>query len=455
MICITGNESTLEGLEARFAAAEKAFGPATMHEVRLDFLAAVDEATFSLLRRRGDRVIACCRPTEGTSETERRDLLIRAAASGAAWIDIEEDAIELLHALRTAGSRVIASFHDFDGLPVDLSSILRTIDAHRPDLLKVAVTVRDAAELIAVRDATSSLLTSHIAIGMGDAGRLSRLRHRSFGSPWTYVAADDRAATADGQLTFDEAKLMGLPGSADAPFIALLGGRNVAHSPGPRIYNTLFRHAGMPWSYLAVPTVQPGETLGLLRDLGALGAAVTIPHKEVVLAHAQPDSLASRVRAANSIRFETNGAVATNTDVEGVRVPLAAALQTRPATRALILGRGGASRAAAAACKELGVDPVVIGRDRWEERSRIEAGILINATPITDSAIWPGGTPLRKAIVFDLAFGASRSELLRRAESEGAVAIPPLAMWVIQGARQMSWITGQPFEAYDLLEIAG
>ena len=79
---------------------------------------------------------------------------------------------------------------------------------------------------------------------MGLAGLLSRCRYPAFGSPWTYVKADEQAGTAPGQLTLAQAREMGLPQTAEQPFFALVGGPQVQHSMGPVVYNRLFRATG-------------------------------------------------------------------------------------------------------------------------------------------------------------------------------------------------------------------
>src|SRR3569623_2535736 len=79
---------------------------------------------------------------------------------------------------------------------------------------------------------------------------------------------------------------------------------------------------------------------------GFVGANVTLPHKEAVLALSTPDARAKAVGAANTLWFADGELRATNTDVEGFINNLdASAPGWDEAEEALVLGAGGSSRA--------------------------------------------------------------------------------------------------------------
>ena len=220
----------------------------------------------------------------------------------------------------------------------------------------------------------------------------------------------------------------------------------------------------------------------MLRRLGLQGASVTMPHKHVALQMAgdRADELARRVQAANSLRFDEEGVAATNTDVAGVGQPLQRAfaqLSGKRPQRALVLGAGGAAKAAAVACRNLDlevtvsaveteVDGTLVELDaplsgpgtrcvRWSDRHDVEADVLINATPVSgERSPWSEDVALPCAVVFDLAITGKPSRLLARARQEGAVALEAIEMWLAQGARQMSWITGEDYEVEQLRELS-
>ena len=396
-------------------------------------------------------------------------LLRRAADRGAGLIDIEADVDDAaLEGL--ARQRLLLSWHDFEGLPADLDATVRAMAARGPGAVKVAAAVADAAELVALREVGEGLGLPMVRIGMGAPGLLSRTHFRAFGSAWTYVAARADRATAPGQLDLDQALAMGMPASSALGPFALVGAAQVMSSVGPVVYNRLFRQRGRRESYLPLISSSLRALLPLLERLGSKGLSITMPLKDEALALCQPEPIARETGAANSLRPIADGPSGswqgTNTDIEGVRAPLAAFAEHK---RALILGSGGAARAAAHACRSLGLELLVSARNEaraatlssqispWQQRGQtsLRGAILINATPIcgANASPWPEDAPLEAAVVFDLAIGEGGSRLLERARQVGAVALDARAMWVHQGAQQMSWLLREPVSPEELREL--
>ena len=150
---------------------------------------------------------------------------------------------------------------------------------------------------------------------------------------------------------------------------ALLGliGSDIRESPSPAMFNAAFGELGMNWAYLPLRVAAGGlrEALAGLRAAGFSGANVTIPHK--LEAAALADALegdAARLRSVNTLRFEGGSVVGHNTDAAGLERSLreAGVALSGPA---LIVGAGGAARAAALALSRLGAGGLhVLNRDR-------------------------------------------------------------------------------------------
>jgi shikimate dehydrogenase len=179
-----------------------------------------------------------------------------------------------------------------------------------------------------------------------------------------------------------------------------------------------------------------------------------MPHKREALELSRADALAVRVGSVNSLKREADGWHGRNTDVAGVREPLAR-LGLEPG-RALVLGAGGAGQAAMEALRELGFSIQLSARQPrgldnvtpWERRTELVHDVLINATAIGgDDNPWPNEVCAR--VVFDLAM-APRSRLCEHAKAAGAVALDALEMWVHQGAEQMSWFLDERVTAEEL-----
>src|SRR5688572_33288167 len=130
----------------------------------------------------------------------------------------------------------------------------------------------------------------------------------------------------------------------------------VRHSRSPAMMNAAFAALGLDWRYVKLP-VAPArfeETARALPGSGYRGANVTIPHK--LAAHALADELtpaAAAIGAANTLSFEEGRVVADNTDAGGLLDALGEGL---PGCRALVLGAGGAGRAAVWALGEAGAE---------------------------------------------------------------------------------------------------
>jgi shikimate dehydrogenase len=233
----------------------------------------------------------------------------------------------------------------------------------------------------------------------------------------------------------------------------------VGHSRSPLMMNAAFAELGLDWRYLKLP-VPPErfvETVRALPGSGYRGANVTIPHK--LAAHDLADELGDAARAigaVNTLTFTDDGLiVGDNTDAGGLLDALGEQL---PPT-ALVLGAGGAARAAVWALAEGGVEVTVWNR-RPERATQLagafgvtaserpgRAELLVNATSVglrpSDSL---DGLPLVDArVVVDLVYGAAQTPLARWAEERGARLVDGLEVLVRQGARSLEiWIGEKP-----------
>jgi shikimate dehydrogenase len=231
----------------------------------------------------------------------------------------------------------------------------------------------------------------------------------------------------------------------------------VGHSRSPAMMNAAFGELGLDWRYLKLP-VPPErfqQTLTALSGSGYLGANVTIPHK--LAAHDLADELSDAARAigaVNTLTFKDGGRIAgDNTDAGGL---LDAIGEPLPAT-ALVLGAGGAARAAVWALAQAGSEVTVWSRtsERAAELAA-ELGVghserpgpselLVNATSV---GLRPGdsldGLPLVDArVVVDLVYGTGPTPVGRWAEERGARVVDGLEVLVRQGARSLAVWTGK------------
>ena len=178
-------------------------------EVRLDTLAITPDDVRQLFGS-GHRLIATCRPGRH-SDPERIRLLSAAIEAGAAYVDLELEAVsrvgDIMRPLAARhGCRLIVSHHDYTATPptTALRKIIYRCFGAGADLAKVACYARhqcDAARLLGLLDSERSL----VVIGMGPLGRITRIVAPLLGAPFTFVAAERGAETAPGQLDLPRA----------------------------------------------------------------------------------------------------------------------------------------------------------------------------------------------------------------------------------------------------------
>src|SRR4051812_22155035 len=141
-----------------------------------------------------------------------------------------------------------------------------------------------------------------------------------------------------------------------------LFGDPVDHSLSPEIQATAFATLARQSAYLRfrIPPDQLKAAFDAARVLGMRGLNITIPHKEK--AAELVDSLegdAAAIRAVNVVHNRDGKLVGFNTDTLAVVNALEQLKFKVKGARALILGAGGAARAAAYALGKAGASEVV------------------------------------------------------------------------------------------------
>lgn len=260
--------------------------------------------------------------------------------------------------------------------------------------------------------------------------------------------------------------------------VLTLLGDPVAHSASPELQNAAFRAAGVDGVYVAVRCA-PDDLVGFMRGLARAGGGgnVTLPHKEKAATILDVRSEAvRRTGACNTFWGDDEGRVhGDNTDVEGFRRALKAFLEGPTAgIRVLLLGAGGAARAALAALVEDGAGEILL-YNRTQERARAVArrigGQKVRVVPVsrelegenfdlvvnaTRLGLDPGDpspvdfhTLNRAGAAMDLVYGHHTTGFIESAEAAGIRATDGLEMLVQQGAASFErwWGHAAPVEA--------
>lgn len=247
----------------------------------------------------------------------------------------------------------------------------------------------------------------------------------------------------------------------------------VEHSLSPAMHNAAFKAVGMnDWEYDTMAIPPDIAHLGLREPMrhGYIGVNVTVPHKQMAMEYSRPDELARAVGAVNTVRFTDMHA--TNTDVTGFIDDLKAHHVELKGRRALVLGAGGAARAAVYGLWREGAMVTVVNRTRDRAQTMltdltISAGVrdvpvmtldeaaeepidlIINCTsagmwPNTDATPWIEGVPFPEgATVYDMVYIPAKTRLMEQCEAVDGVAIGGLGMLVRQGAAAFEVFTGR------------
>jgi shikimate dehydrogenase len=211
------------------------------------------------------------------------------------------------------------------------------------------------------------------------------------------------------------------------------------------------------WRYqrLPIPPELFAETVPALERAGFRGVNVTIPHKEAALALAHDATGTARaVGAANTLTFAGGRIVADNTDVSG----LLECLPDPTGMRALVLGAGGAGRAAVHALVSAGAADVMVWNRTPERAERLcaelggrpvqvaePADIVVQCTSVGLRWGWDPfkHLPLHAdtfdagSFVVDMVYSSGDTSFLAAARSRGAYVIDGTEILIAQGAASL------------------
>jgi len=446
------------------------------YELRLDCLQNFTDFEVSLhqilLRTHLPQVIATCRREEAGgafkgSVEEQVAVLAAAVRAGCQWVDLELESIQqggstLLGQFDPA--KVIASYHNFRQTR-SLGSVYRQLVRLPVDTVKIATQAQHLRDNLQIRQ----LLKSHrrrtpklVALAMGASGIPSRLLALLWGSAITYASPGNHAVVP-GQVAVDLMRSVYQVERLN-PRTRLYGvvGSRASISLSPAMQNAAFQAKHVNAVFLPCETGRLPDFITFARQAGLSGFAVTMPYKRAMLrALDWADPMATRIGACNTVAVQRGKWMGWNTDAAAVVEVLTKRLRLT-GSRMLILGAGGAARAAAYTLRAEGAQVIVAARREemarrlaravegeavpWASAEGLEVDAVINATPV---GMYPhtDESPLDLArlharVVFDMVYYPLATRFINEARGRGLVTISGLEMLVAQGARQFEIWTG-------------
>lgn len=458
-------------------------------ELRLDYLAKPGLAIPRIKRytesHPGTVIIATCRRVSSGGKfkgsiASQLDILGKASAAGCKLVDVELQTAakckpEQLQRLRSRAA-LILSFHDFRATK-KLDETLEKMLAYPADFYKVVGTATTLSDNVAMIKFLGRQGDRHslISMCMGEQGIISRVLGVRAGSVLTFAAATPAEATAPGQVTAHELRNVYRIEQLDAATrVYGVVGDPIVHSLSPAIMNAAFRRENVNAVYLALHAKTLKDLLTCVREIPIHGISVTMPYKEAILPHLDnTDSHTTKIGACNTVvRAQDGKLYGFNTDASGIIRPLERRLNTLEGARILVIGAGGAARAAVFGLKERGSEVYILNRSatpakklahqaharimKRPDLKKLAFDVIINATPVgmgntRESPLHENEINAR--YVFDMVYDPAETRLLKLAKERGAQVIPGIEMFVHQAARQFEIWTGKPAPWDEMLRV--
>ncbi|HVI77261.1 MAG TPA: shikimate dehydrogenase, partial [Candidatus Acidoferrum sp.] len=361
---------------------------------------------------------------------------------------------------------LIVSYHNFVSTS-SLEVVKRRLLRVPADAYKIVTTARRPSDNLRVIEFARKGLDSTplVVFAMSEVGVATRILAPSLGSAYTYAAPENATGTAPGQISSRlmrdlyrcekltrHSKIYGV--IADP----------VSHSKSPFLHNRAFQSRRIDAVYLPflVAPARLPEWMQMAAALPVAGFSVTIPHKQRIVRHLDVvEPLARRIGAVNTVWRKAGKWRGTNTDTDGVLKPLSQRVQLSKAS-VLIVGYGGAARAAAIALCDAGARVTITGRNAQNAKLLARAiraesiaiddsmqghfDVLLHCTPVgmapqPDKTLFPDKIPAD--VVFDMVYNPHETALLKRAASQGRTVIHGSEMLLAQAARQFEIWTGE------------
>ena len=468
--------SSLNAMESQ--ATRVSFSPAGF-ELRLDYLREHSNLELHLrqflLHLHNPATIATCRRAQAgghfQGEIDEQVAILEAAVrAGCHWVDLEIESVKrsgsrLLRRFHPA--KVIVSYHNFRKTP-SLGQVLRGMKRLPVQVVKIAAYARDLQDnlrihrLLATRRRRNPRI---VCLGLGPSGIPSRLLALQWGCPFTYGSAGNNHAVAPGQLPANVMRSVYRVDRLDrrTQLFGVLGS-HASISLSPAMQNAAFQAKRVNAVYLPCETKRLSDFIHFARRMSFRGFSVTMPFKQAILRHLDwLDPLATRIGACNTVAVQHGKWMGWNTDAAAVVEVLTKRLRLA-GSRILILGAGGAARAAAYALRAEDARVFIsarrenalerVARDThaevvpWGSAEGLDVDAVINATPVGMpphvESVPVDLARLRTRVVFDMVYYPLETRFLAVARGRGLTAISGLEMLVAQGARQFEIWTGLP-----------
>jgi 3-dehydroquinate dehydratase / shikimate dehydrogenase len=482
-VCLALSGDTIEDI---LAIAESMARDNPFVEFRLDYLkhplTALPKIHRFLETHQYVTAIATCRRADNGGKfkgslASQLEVLAKARSAGFQIVDLEiQSALktkpEALARLRTHAG-LILSFHDFRATR-NLDETLEKMSKIPADFYKVVGTATTLFDNVAMMKFLQARSAEHSIVGlcMGEQGIISRVLGVRAGSVFTFGAVNAELRTAPGQVSARDLRGIYRIDQVDAATrVYGVAGDPVEHSLSPVIMNAALRRENVNGVYLPLHAKTVKDLIRCVREIPLHGLSITMPYKQAILQYLDnTDAHTAKIGACNTVvRGQDGKLYGFNTDIAGILRPLEQRLTIENA-KVLVLGAGGAARAAVFGLKERGAEVWILNRTsvkgqklarqakahsiKRADLHKVSFDVIINATPVGMGNLRDcllKDAEIQARVVFDMVYDPVETRLLQVARSKGIAVIPGVEMFVQQAARQFEIWTGKPAPAGDML----
>jgi 3-dehydroquinate dehydratase / shikimate dehydrogenase len=406
------------------------------------------------------------------------DMLAKAGASGCHLVDVELQSATAMkvpdfNKIR-ANAGLILSYHDFKTTK-KLEETFAAMKEYPADIYKVVSTATKLHDNVLMVRFLEEASHNHKMVGvcMGEQGIISRILSLRAGSLFTFGSLSPGEETAPGQVTAKALRDLYRIENVDAATrVYGVAGDPIEHSLSPQMMNAAFRRENLNSVYLALHAKSLDDLMKCAREIPIHGMSITMPFKQDIIKQLDNcEPLCQKVGACNTvIRSQDGKLYGFNTDVAGVVRPLEQRLHLA-GTKVLVLGAGGAGRAAAFALRERGANVFILNRTpqtaqklaresgskaiKRDDLKKMQFDVIINATSV---GMGNGKSILEEKemnarVAFDMVYNPVDTKFLQIARAKGMAIITGVEMFVQQGARQFEIWTGKPAPAAEMQHV--
>lgn len=325
-------------------------------ELRFDLSELTLQDIETIFEKSAKPLLFTCR-THSISTELAIEAYSKAINCGYEYIDIDyfENKIifhQLKPLIELKKTKLLLSFHNYENTPdlAKLREILKELNSYKNAIPKISCMTYSSADVNLLSDIQREYPHA-IIIGMGTYAVKSRIKSLRLGAPFTYLALDSKQTTAAGQIDFKifQEQYQCFRGVEKLKLAVL--GNPISHSKSPDLFRSFFLQDKLNGIYEKIELKDIKEFSEIQNHYD--GFNVTAPFKQSIISYIDDLSEAAiRIGAVNTV-FRKNGKwLGDNTDYIGILEAIKSKSELSEINNCLVIGAGGAARAAAFAMNQ-------------------------------------------------------------------------------------------------------